>query len=67
MTDSPLQIAGRQFTSRLMVGTGKFSSNESMKEALEASGSQIVTVALRRADLTGSHDPRRQYSGFHRP
>ena len=37
MTDSPLQIAGRQFTSRLMVGTGKFSSNESMKEALEAS------------------------------
>lgn len=57
MTDSPLQIAGRQFTSRLMVGTGKFSSNESMKEALEASGSQIVTVALRRADLTGSHDP----------
>ena len=40
-----------------MVGTGKFSSNESMKEALEASGSQIVTVALRRADLTGSHDP----------
>ena len=30
-----------------MVGTGKFSSNESMKEALEASGSQIVTVALR--------------------
>lgn len=48
MTDSPLQIAGRQFTSRLMVGTGKFSSNESMKEALEASGSQIVTVALRR-------------------
>lgn len=57
MTDSPLQIAGRQFTSRLMVGTGKFSSNESMKKALEASGSQIVTVALRRADLTGSHDP----------
>ena len=57
MTDTPLQIAGRQFTSRLMMGTGKFSSNESMREALEASGSQIVTVALRRADLTGSHDP----------
>lgn len=57
MTDTPLQIAGRQFTSRLMMGTGKFSSNESMKDALEASGSQIVTVALRRADLTGSHDP----------
>ena len=43
-----LQIAGRQFTSRLMVGTGKFPSNESMKKALEASGAQIVTVALRR-------------------
>ena len=57
MTDTPLQIAGRQFTSRLMVGTGQFPSNESMKEALEASGAQIVTVALRRADLTGSHDP----------
>ena len=57
MTDTPLQIAGRQFTSRLMVGTGKFPSNESMKKALEASGAQIVTVALRRADLTGSHDP----------
>lgn len=32
MTDTPLQIAGRQFTSRLMVGTGKFPSNESMKK-----------------------------------
>lgn len=67
MTDSPLQIAGRQFTSRLMVGTGKFSSNESMKEALEASGSQIVTVALRRADLTGSHDPAANILDFINP
>lgn len=57
MTDTPLRIAEREFTSRLMVGTGKFASNENMKAALEASGSQIVTVALRRADLTGAHDP----------
>lgn len=40
-----------------MLGTGKFSSNESMRDALEASGTEIVTVALRRADLTGTNDP----------
>lgn len=53
----PLTIAGRQFRSRLFVGTGKFSSNEAMRDALEASGAEIVTVALRRADLSGTHDP----------
>jgi len=53
----PLTIADRSFDSRLFVGTGKFPSNESMRDALEASGSQIVTVALRRADLSGGHDP----------
>jgi thiazole synthase len=50
-------IAGREFRSRLLLGTGKFASNESMKAALEASGSELVTVALRRADLSGKHDP----------
>lgn len=50
-------IAGREFSSRLLLGTGKFSSNEVMREALAASGCEIVTVALRRADLSGSHDP----------
>jgi thiazole synthase len=54
---SPLIIAGREFHSRLFLGTGKFPSNEAMREALAASGTQIVTVALRRADLTGRHDP----------
>ena len=54
---STLTIAGRQFGSRLFLGTGKFSSNETMRDALAASGTQIVTVALRRADLTGKHDP----------
>ena len=53
----PLVIAGRTFQSRLLLGTGKFSSNELMRDALAASGTEIVTVALRRADLTGSNDP----------
>jgi len=55
--NSPLVIAGREFSSRLLLGTGKFASNELMRDALEASGTEIVTVALRRADLSGSHDP----------
>jgi len=55
--NSPLVIAGREFRSRLLLGTGKFSSNESMRDALEASGTEIVTVALRRADLSGTNDP----------
>lgn len=53
----PLVIAGRSFNSRLLLGTGKFASHELMRDALEASGTEIVTVALRRADLTGSGDP----------
>src|ERR1700728_3697629 len=52
-----LTIAGRTFGSRLLVGTGKFSSNQAMADCLEASGTEIVTVALRRADLTGKDDP----------
>jgi thiazole synthase len=54
---TPLIIADREIRSRLFLGTGKFSSNESMRDALDASGAEIVTVALRRADLSGSHDP----------
>src|SRR5688572_33159049 len=57
MPTEPLIIAGREFRSRLLVGTGKFSSNETMAAALEASGTEIVTVALRRADLSGKNDP----------
>jgi len=52
-----LTIAGRHFHSRLFLGTGKFSSNEVMRAALAASGTEIVTVALRRADLSGQRDP----------
>ncbi len=51
-----LQIANRTFNSRLFLGTGKFPSNESMRDALAASGTEIVTVALRRADLSGKGD-----------
>ena len=54
---TPLIIAGREFSSRLLLGTGKFPSGESMARALEASGTEIVTVALRRADLSGAKDP----------
>src|SRR5271166_5706564 len=53
----PLVIAGRIFRSRLIMGTGKFSSPEAMRDALVASGAELVTVALRRADLSGKKDP----------
>lgn len=50
--DDPLIIAGRRFRSRLMVGTGKFPSAQALRAALDASGAEIVTVALRRVDLS---------------
>ena len=56
MSTQPLVIAGRPFSSRLMLGTGKFASNSAMAGALEASGTEMVTVALRRADLSGKGD-----------
>lgn len=46
-----LKIAGRAFDSRLFVGTGKYATNDLMREALDASGSQVVTVAVRRERL----------------
>ncbi len=57
VSDQPLVIAGRTFRSRLILGTGKFSSPEVMRDALAASGAEMVTVALRRADLSGRNDP----------
>jgi thiazole synthase len=57
LLNQPLAIAGRIFRSRLVLGTGKFASPEAMRAALEVSGAEIVTVALRRADLTGKKDP----------
>ena len=49
--DDTLTIAGTQFTSRLLLGTGKYASPEQTVAALDASGTQIVTVAIRRLDL----------------
>src|SRR2546429_716838 len=57
LSNQSLMIAGRIFRSRLILGTGKFSSPEAMRDALEASGAELVTVALRRADLSGKKDP----------
>jgi len=51
MTD-PLVIAGRAFSSRLFVGTGKYSSYPVMARALEASGCEVVTVAVRRVNIS---------------
>jgi thiazole synthase len=53
----PLSIGGREFRSRLILGTGKFSSPQAMRAAMDASGAEMVTVALRRADLSGKKDP----------
>jgi thiazole synthase len=52
----PLVIAGREFRSRLTVGTGKYASNAQMIEAIEASGAEVVTVAVRRVDLDRNKD-----------
>ena len=51
LVDTPLTIGGRSFRSRLMVGTGKYRTNREMAQAIEASGAEIVTVAVRRVDL----------------
>ena len=49
--DEPLVIAGRPLRSRLLVGTGKYRNNDEMVQAIEASGAEVVTVAVRRVDL----------------
>ena len=54
--DTPLTIGGRTFQSRLMVGTGKYPDNDTMVRAIDASGAEIVTVAVRRVDLDRSKD-----------
>jgi thiazole synthase len=57
MNVDPLIIAGRTFTSRLIVGTGKYSSHEVMAKAHEASGAEMVTVAVRRVNLADRSAP----------
>lgn len=51
-----LVVGGQTFTSRLMVGTGKYKDNAIMVRAIKASGTQVVTVAVRRVDLDRSKD-----------
>ncbi len=55
--DDPFEVAGRRFTSRLIVGTGKYKTYEENARALEASGAQIITVAVRRVNLTDRSQP----------
>lgn len=69
MNDDPLIIAGRPFRSRLMVGTGKFPSADALRACLDGCDAEIVTVALRRADLSdpegdpivGALDPEKHF------
>ena len=56
-----LTIGGHEFSSRLFVGTGKFSSNAVMAEAIAASGSQLVTAALKRIDTDNREDDMLQH------
>lgn len=56
MSDDPLMIAGRAFGSRLFLGTGKFPSNASLRATIEACGTEMVTVALRRVDPSADED-----------
>jgi len=51
-----LKMGGKEFSSRFLLGTGKFDSKKTMKEAIARSGTQIVTVALRRIDLERSEE-----------
>lgn len=60
MKDKLFIIAGKEYHSRLITGTGKYKNLSTMKEALDASGSEMVTVAIRRVNLT-DHSPESFY------
>src|SRR2546427_6496061 len=61
MYDTSLWLGGKEFKSRLIVGTGKYPSFENMREAIEASGAEIVTVAVRRVSLPGQAEALLDY------
>src|ERR1051326_5128547 len=61
MYDTSLWLSGKEFKSRLIVGTGKYPSFENMREAIEASGAEIVTVAVRRVSLPGQGESLLDY------
>ena len=54
--DTPLVIGGIEYRSRLLVGTGKYKDMEETARAIEASGAEIVTVALRRSNIGQNQD-----------
>ena len=56
-TADPFEVAGRRFRSRLLVGTGKYKDFEETARAIEASGAEIVTVAVRRVNVSDPHQP----------
>ncbi len=60
MTDTPLTVAGRTFNSRLIVGTGKYASYAQNADAARAAGAEMVTVALRRVNLSNPDEDRLQ-------
>ena len=62
----PLQIADKIFQSRLFTGTGKFSSAATMEESLLASGTELVTVALKRVDLDDREDEMMRHLNYSR-
>ena len=51
-----LIIGGKEFTSRLFLGTGKFASNEIMRQSIISSGTEMVTVAMKRIDMDNEED-----------
>lgn len=57
MEDTPLVVAGRTLKSRLIIGTGKYETYEQNARALEASGAEMITVAVRRVNLTDPDQP----------
>lgn len=61
MKDKPLRIGNYTFKSRLFVGTGKYETFQLMADALEASGTEVVTVAVRRVNLSGEGESLLDY------
>ena len=60
MTDTPFTVAGRTFNSRLIIGTGKYASYAQNADAARAAGAEMVTVALRRVNLSNPDEDRLQ-------
>ncbi|MEL6415142.1 MAG: thiazole synthase [Pseudomonadota bacterium] len=60
MTDTPLTVAGRTFNSRLIIGTGKYASYAENADAARAANAEMVTVALRRVNLSNPDEDRLQ-------